>query len=178
MSLAVLLAVVLGGVAQADTAMRCEAIWIGPAKKCGIQGEWAASGAGPNEAIARASAVARLVEAVGQSAELDVLRRPIALTDPKKCAEVAESGARVTCFEEPTLWEKRQCFVDLPVKDCGTLPMLELSGVQWRITEKGRTQMCKALDKHLAKAVPQIRAQCLSRCAQDVRVRCPREEGR
>jgi hypothetical protein len=153
--------------------VRCEAVWIGPTKRCGLRGSWAASGAGPSEPSAKKAAVGRLVQAVRHAAWLDVLRRPMALTDPQRCAKEAEAGVRITCFATPTLWEKRRCYVDLPIEGCGSLPMFELTGVQWRMIEKGRDKMCKAVDKHLKRADPRSRADCLSRCAQQVRVRCP-----
>jgi hypothetical protein len=124
--------------------------------------------------MATKNAVARLAKAVRLSAELDVIRRPLAVTDPKRCESEAKAGVRITCFEEASLWEKRQCYVDLPVEGCGTMPMIELSGVQWRVHEKGRDQMCKALDKRLKKLDDATRAECLAKCAQDVRVRCPK----
>jgi hypothetical protein len=156
--------------------MRCEAIWIGPTKKCGLPGDWAASGAGSSEAKARKNAVARLLTAVNASAELDTIRRPLALTDPKRCVAEAEAGVRIECFAEPSLWEKRRCYVDLPVEGCGSPGLMELSGVQWRVTEKGRSQMCKALAKRLRKTDLRTQWRCRAICAQQVRVRCPRPE--
>ena len=124
--------------------------------------------------MAKQSAVERLVRAVRYAADLDLLRRPLALIDPARCATEARAGARITCFPEASLWEKRQCYVDLPVKGCPVMPMIELNGVQWRVIEKGRDKMCKSLTKQLKKVGPRTRLECMSRCFQDVRVRCPK----
>ncbi len=172
-SLAIAVWLMLSGLAQAESAVRCEAVWIGPSKHCTLRGDWAASGAGPNEAIAKKSAVKRLAKAVHHAAVLDRIRRPLALSDPDRCQADAAAGVRITCFAEPTLWQKRTCFIDLPIEGCTSLPMIELKGVQWRVSEKGRDKMCKSLDKQLKHADKRTRAECMSRCYQDVRVRCP-----
>ncbi len=167
------LVLLLGEPGWAAPPVRCEAIWIGPVRHCGLQGEWAATGAGRREESAKKSAVIRLVRAVHAAAELDAIRRPLAGTDPARCAAKAEETARVICFPEPSLAQKRHCYVDLPVENCGAFPMFEIDGVGWKVSEKGRDRMCKAVEKRLLLADPATRARCRSRCAQDARVRCP-----
>jgi len=159
----------------ADAPVRCEAILIGPTKRCGLQGDWAATGTGAKEEPARQSAIERLEQAVRHAAILDQHRRPMGGTDPVMCVEEVQKNARLTCFEEPSLRQKQRCYIDLPVADCGGLPMFELSGVGWRVSEKGRDRMCRDVDARLKHADAVSRARCLSRCAQDVRVRCPKK---
>ncbi len=173
--LLIVLGLIFSTAAQAETPVRCEAVWIGPVKHCGLQGEWAATGVGRREDVAKKNAVSRLLRAVRAAAELDVLRRPLAGTIPARCAAKAEEGVRVTCFPEPSLAKKRHCYVDLKAEGCGALPMFELDGVGWRISEKGRKKMCSAVERHLHLADDATRARCRALCAQDTRVRCPKQ---
>jgi len=169
------LAFLLAGPVKADTPTRCEAIWIGPVKGCGLTGEWAATGSGSGDKEARKRAIARLVTAVRASSEVDVVERPMGGTDPVQCAAKAESAARLTCFPEPVLAAKTHCYIDLPVEGCGGIAMFELKGIGWRVSEKGRERMCKEVDKAMARADTVTREKCRSRCAQEARVRCPRQ---
>jgi len=159
--------------AAPDEPARCEAVWIAPHKQCALTGTWAATGSGPSADVARANAVSRLAAAVEAGTVATIEQAPIGSLNIDNCVSAASQAARTTCFEEPELRRKALCYVDLPGSGCGDVQMFEKSGVVWRVMEVGRDRLCKQVEESVQALEKAQQMQCVARCRQEARVRCP-----
>lgn len=166
-------------VADSNGPARCEAIWTGPSAVCDLSGTWAASGFGDDESSARAAAMVRLRKALQAGADASATRlNQTAAELGQKCVDEAAARARFDCYAEPALNEARLCYLDLPEPDCWTSGTLTVEGVVWRTMERGRDQICRAMEDELRNtplSSEQVSA-CRARCFQNARVRCPTGE--
>lgn len=158
---------------------RCEAVWIGPTRACGLTGTWAATGTGPHHARARQAAVDRLRNAVAAGAEVQIIKaaQTIAIgdaeLDARRCPDAVVKQAQFSCNPDPMLGQKRLCYVDLPGTGCGDVLSFEWEGRAWKVMEGARDKLCSMVDRALQSAPDQARAECRAHCLQAARVRCP-----
>jgi uncharacterized membrane protein len=158
---------------------RCEAVFQGPVAACGISQNIVATGHGRNEDQARKAAQARLVEAISAAASVRAVRAADTLasaetrSEVNTCARVSADAARVHCYSEPELNEKRLCFASFEDSSCWRGQMIDLEGPAWKMMETGRTRICARLDETLQDAEAEHRLSCETRCKQQARVRCP-----
>jgi hypothetical protein len=158
---------------------RCEAVFLGPVAECSLSGSWAASGFGKNESQARKHAVERLERALAAGAEAraekaaDTPAAAEARAEVATCPKVAEDAARIHCYAEPPLVEKRLCFADFDDDACWRGEMQDMEGTAWKMMEAGRDLICKDLAAALSDAPKETQARCAAKCEQQARVRCP-----
>lgn len=158
---------------------RCEAVFLGPVAECSLPGSWAASGFGKSEAQARKHALARLeaVLTAGAAARAEkAADTPVAAearAEIHSCPKVAADGARVHCYAEAAIAEKRLCFASFEDAGCWRGPMEDMEGTAWKMMESGRDLICQRLDESMAAEPAEKRASCQARCQQQARVRCP-----
>jgi hypothetical protein len=165
--------------AWADPA-RCDAVFLGPHPDCSLSGEWAVSAMAKSEEKGRKLALARLVATVQAGAELhaaEVAGTMAALPaeeNVRRCASVVKEAASVSCLVDPSLRESQLCFADLPSEACYDGPPLDLTGVAWKVSEKGRKQLCDAVRDRLIEkeeAASTVQA-CRIECSRRSTVRC------
>jgi hypothetical protein len=158
---------------------RCEAVFLGPVESCSLPGSWAASGFGKNEAQARKHAIARLEVVLAAGAEARAEKAadtPVAAeakAEVGSCPKVAADTARVHCYAEAAIAEKRLCFASFEDPGCWRGRMEDMEGTAWKMMESGRELICQKLDESLTEVPPEKRASCQARCQQQARVRCP-----
>jgi len=166
--------------AYAGGPYRCDAVFVGPAEGCSLSGEWVVTATGRSEGAARKLATERLGETLQAGADLQVMRTAGTLgalgaePDQRTCREVAVDKARLSCFEEPSLADSQICFADLPDEDCYGGLALDYVGTAWKMSEKGREEICLAVDSWLSDrgASREDRAACQVTCARESTVRC------
>lgn len=175
-----MLLLLLGAALAADpTPGRCEAVFLGPVAECSLPGSWAASGFGKNESQARKHALARLEAVLQAGAEAraekaaDTPAAAEAKAEIGTCPKVAEDAARVHCYAEAAIAEKRLCFASFEDPGCWRGPMQDMEGTAWKMMEAGRDLICQELDTALAAESAEKRASCQAKCQQQARVRCP-----
>ena len=158
---------------------RCEAVFMGPVEQCSLPGSWAASGFGKNETQARKHALARLEIVLAAGAETRAEKAadtPVAAeakAEVGSCPKIAEDAARVHCYAEAAIAEKRLCFASFEDRGCWRGTMEDMEGTAWKMMESGRDLICHKLDASLVDAAAEKRASCQARCQQQARVRCP-----
>lgn len=176
--LALLLATAL---AAEPVPARCEAVFIGPTDGCTLRGSWAASGFGRNEDQARKNALARLADALESGAAAKAAKAAGTLASveaeaqQRSCPDVGAEAARVHCYAEPDMTDKRLCFATFDDAGCWRRRMVDLSGPVWKANEIGRDRVCAVVDEVLQEeeASDEKRLECVSRCQRQARVRCP-----
>lgn len=159
---------------------RCDAVFIGPVEGCSLSGEWVVTATGRSEGTARKTATLRLGEALQDGADLQVQRTAGTLgalgaePDQRTCKAVAIAKAQLSCFEEPSLSDSQICFADLADESCYGGLALDYVGTAWKMAEKGRTEICEAVDSWLVErgASTEERAACQVTCAREASVRC------
>ncbi|MFT5684795.1 MAG: hypothetical protein ACI8RZ_005740 [Myxococcota bacterium] len=158
----------------------CEAVFIGPAAECSLEGQWAATGTASGESKAKKRASARLTEATELALQARSLQSAgtlaavIAEQQRVICPTEVAQHARISCFASPELIGTQTCFADLPVEDCPDVPVVILEGVGFKAMEKSRKQLCQDVDDALETSEFSAAEQlsCRSRCLVESRVRC------
>jgi hypothetical protein len=177
-----LLVLLLATALAADpTPARCEAVFLGPTEGCALRGSWAASGFGKSEEQARKNALDRLAAALEAGAAekaakaAGTLASVDAEAQQRTCPDAGVEAARVHCYLEPEMEEKRLCFATFDDSGCWRRRMVDLTGPMWKAHEIGRDRVCAAVDDALAAedAPDERRHGCQARCQQEARVRCP-----
>lgn len=159
---------------------RCDAVFIGPAKDCSLSGEWVVTATGRSEGAARKLATQRLGETLQAGADLQVMRTAGTLgalgaePDQRTCKAAAIDNALLSCIEEASLAESQICFADLADESCYGGLALDYVGTAWKMSEKGREEICRAVDTWLVDrgASREDRAACQLTCARESTVRC------
>ena len=159
---------------------RCDAVFIGPAKGCSLAGEWVVTATGRSESAARKLASQRLGDTLQAGADLQVMRTAGTLgalgaePDQRTCKATAIDNARLSCIEESSLADSQICFADLADEGCYGGLALDYVGTAWKMSEKGREQICLAVDTWLVDrgASEEDRAACQVTCARESTVRC------
>ena len=169
----------LPATALADPA-RCDAVFLGPNSDCSLSGEWAVSAMAKNEEKGRKLALARLVGTVQAGAELqaaEVAGTMAALPaeeNVRRCASAVREAASVSCLVDPSFGEAQLCFADLASNTCYDGPPLDLTGVAWKVSEKGRKLLCDAVRDRLIEkeAAASTLQACMIECARHSTIRC------
>ena len=169
-----LLAWFLGTALASDSpAVRCDAVWLQPTKRCPLERSLAATGTGKDEPSARAAALDRMSQLVSVAAWWQELQVPARTMDPKACAEDVASKSRMSCAPATELTDTKTCFVSFSTPECIAVDPFELKGPAWKMMEKGREKICANVDRSHRTSAPIIQAQCLTRCLEEALVRCP-----
>ncbi len=178
---ALLLALAIPATASADSApFRCEAVFMGPAKDCGLDGAWTVTGTGRNEAQARKNAESRLEELIEAAVELRASKAAgtIAMAtveiERKQCPSAAEAETKFYCHAEPSLAEDQLCFAALNDSSCYSGYSLDMQGVGWKMLETGHDQLCSAVrtEQQRSKASDAQQLRCEVTCLREARLRC------
>lgn len=165
--------------AAADPA-RCDAVFIGPTEGCSLSGEWSVAASGRSESQARRAVLERLSSTIQAGADLQAqkvagtMAMMTAGPDQETCAPVALERAHVSCVEEDSLADDQICFADLPDDACYDGLAIDYVGVAWKISEKGRADLCAAVEQRLSDrgASASERQACQVSCARNATVRC------
>ena len=166
--------------AYAGDPYRCDAVFVGPVQGCSLSGEWVGTADGRSEGAAKKLATARLGAAIQAGADLQVMRTAGTMgalgaePNQRTCVEAALGKVRLSCFKEPALAESQICFADLADESCYGGLALDYVGTAWKMSEKGRSEICAAVDSWLTDrgASREDRAACQVTCARESLVRC------
>ena len=173
----VLMAVAIAGESIPVT---CEAVFIGPAGDCGLEGEWVASGTAANENAAKKRAMARLLEAAELATAASAVQSAgslavvVAEQQRETCPTAVAELARVSCFPSLELATPQTCFADFSADECPTTQVIILEGIGFKTMEKVRQQICREVEQTVQTAGLSEAEQliCRSRCLVESRVRC------
>lgn len=159
---------------------RCEAVFMGPAKDCGLTGAWTVTATGKSEAQARKLAEKRLEEVIAAGVELRAAKAAgtIAMAtvevERKACPATAAESARIYCHAEPDLADESLCFATLEDSRCYTGMPQDARGPGWKALETGLGALCAAVDEEQARASAETQLRCQVACLREAKLRCAR----
>ena len=163
---------------RADPA-RCDAVFIGPVEECSLSGEWSTTVTARSEAKARKLVQSRLQDLVRTGVEVLAERvagtMPISVPMPSAILRPAVlERAHVTRVTEASLGDEQICIADLDDSPCYSGLPIDHVGVAWKVSERGRAELCAAVEKHLVErgASTIERRACQVACVRDATVRC------
>ena len=133
----------------------------------------AATGTGKNRVSAERAAQNRLISLVREAADLQEIQYPSRPMDVDACAMEVPQYARVSCGSALELADVKTCFVRFEASACVAVDPFELTGVAWKMMEKGRDKMCEAVGRAQKTSAPRIQKSCLSLCLEETLVQCP-----
>ena len=152
---------------------RCDAVWLKRTKSCPLERTTAATGTGKSRESAERAAQNRLISLVREASELQEIQYPSQPMDADACANDVLRYGRVSCSSALELADVRTCFVSFVAPACVAVDPFELTGVAWKMMEKGRDKMCEAVDRAHQTSAPLIQKNCMSLCLEETLVRCP-----
>lgn len=166
--------------ALATDAFRCEAVMTGPSPACELPGTWSATGTGKTEVAAGKAAIRRLENLVVSVAEeraqrtAGTLAQGVAERAADACNQSASTQARLHCYPEPALADKKICLISLADTACWRSAPLDLEGPAWKVMEQGRDLLCSTMDANLeaAGASDLERLSCQVSCLENTAAKC------
>ena len=133
----------------------------------------AATGTGRSRESAERAAQNRLIALVREASDLQEIQYPSRPMDADVCALEVPRYARISCGAALELANVRTCFVRFEASACMAVDPFELTGIAWKVMEKGRDKMCDAVSRVHKTSAPQIQKTCVSLCLEETLVQCP-----
>ncbi len=166
-------------VGSADPA-RCDAVFIGPTEGCSLSGEWSTTATARSASKARKLVLQRLDALIVAGVEghsdrvAGTLAAVTADANRRACPAVVRERVHVSCVVDSSLAEEQICLANLDDESCYTGLAIDHVGVAWKASERGRAELCVAVDQRLAEAGASAAARqaCQVSCARNATVRC------
>ncbi|MBM4390550.1 MAG: hypothetical protein FJ090_05470 [Deltaproteobacteria bacterium] len=169
--------IMLLSVATAGEPNRCLAAWSGTAEGCNVRETFDIASGGSSEKSAEKATRAALEAALRAYTIYRKLQSPLA--DPAETAscDARAADAHVNCFPDATLADPKYCYVALDSAECWTGEVIKFELTGYKAWDRGRKDMCAAVDKHLvAQNYTELelrRTKCAAECAAHTKVNCP-----